>query len=198
MFNIQGRTIKVKSVRTIKANSDGTSTSYIRSEVRNDEFNDETTAKALSYIIERHKKENALLQLVENSELALTTNFSLPFDHVFYEVQNSIVQLNQLLAQESAIDPSIAMACGELQELHRDLKQASEKIMRALQARDELQQEIKRQSGEVAAAASQIEKILTDPDKSPTVPSTKNDVAFMFSLVPLIAAVVGYVMKKSK
>ncbi|OHT02291.1 hypothetical protein TRFO_30614 [Tritrichomonas foetus] len=198
LFNIQGKSVKIKSVRVITPNPDGTSHSVVRSDIRHDEINNEITSQLFAYIIERHKKENDLLSIATSSELAIPRNFSIPFDNIFSEVQNSIVQLDQLLAQESSIDPSIVMASNELRELHSDVNAIASQIMQALQNRDNLQLEIRRQSMEVAAAASQIEQILVDPARSPTVPDTKNDVAFVFSLVPLVVAIAGYIMKKSK
>lgn len=196
LFNFQGKSIKIKSVRIISPNPDRTSHSVVRVEILNDELNNDFSKKALSYILKRHNTENSLLSLSTSRDLGVQKNFTIPFDSIFSEVQTAIMQIDQLLTEESTIDPSIEMAANQLQELHNEVNEAASKIMTALQVRDNLQQEIKQQSTELAATASEIEQIIVDPNRSPTVPDTKNDVAFMFSLIPLVVAITGYILKK--
>lgn len=196
LFNINGKTAKIKSVRKITPNQDGTSHSIVETSVKNDQLKRGLTQKFLLYISERHKTENSLLVSSVASEPASPNTFLIPFDHIFSEIQTTVSRLDQLLAQDLAVDESVQNVSHELEGFRDDILQASRDILDALDRRDALQNEIKEQSANVAEAAIQIKQILNDPAQSPTVPESKNDIAFVFSLIPLFAAIVGFYLKK--
>lgn len=193
IFHLGGRILTIKSIRTISPDSEQTSDSTVVSSIKRNEIGEEYSMITLHHIQLRHQQENILLSMTHISDVAVPES---PFDRVLTEVRNSITELDQLLHSESQIDPSIRYAVSELRELHSDIASAANEIITALRRRDQLAQEIKQKSQEVATAAGEIEQILNEPVRAPAITDTKNDVAFAFSLIPIAITVIGFLLKR--
>ncbi|KAH0790346.1 hypothetical protein GPJ56_005642 [Histomonas meleagridis] len=197
IFSINGKSAKIKAKRTVSPNGDGTtSRSTVTISILETDLNEDVTNKLFNYITSRVKKENDLLSLSQGTKIMIQNNFSLPFEKVFSDVRNYISELDHLLEEDSSVDVSILDAVSELQLLLTEVNSSSNKIMSALRRRDELQQQIKEQSKEITEAANEIENALSHPKRIIKAPDKKNDIAFVFALIPLSVALISYALRK--
>lgn len=197
IFHIDNKSVKIKSKRIVTQSGEHTSRSQINILLLETEFDSDFTKKLYYYVKDRMEKENELLGLKENSEVSIHGNFSLPFENVLSEIRNYITELDNLMIEESSIDHSILNVVNELDNLRSDLNEACSIIEKTLKERDKLQQKIKNQSIELINASSQIKNTLLNPDKLSKKPDKKNDVAFVFSFIPLVIALSGYILQRN-
>ena len=61
-----------------------------------------------------------------------------------------------------------------------------------------MQQEVRAQSQQLAIAAGSIEAALADQTRNAEASESKNDVAFVISLIPLAVAIFGFMIGKGE
>jgi len=196
MFSMNSKTCAIESIRTIIPSENGFSNSNVKIEIKKTELSLDIAQRFKDHIFVRHQKQNSLMRIAESGQEKTSLSFPVPFHDVFADVRESVMNLELMVREEHEIDNSISLASSELQMLKFDIERTGKRLIKALQNRDQLENEVKQSSWLVSQTALQLTQNLQDPNITPQKADGKNDIAFSLSLIPLALALFGYIMKK--
>ena len=203
IFNFDGNQYFLKTIRTIEQNPDGTSHSKVifnTCDEKNKQIDSTFSEQLLSYVYHRCQKQNYLLSLFVSSlspaGQVYDSPFPIPFDQVFSEFRYRVSNINNFVQAEHNIDPLILRASDELNGLQSDLILSQEMIMSALRHRDEVVSRIQNQTHQISSSSQALQEEIDRPNPEIQLTDSKNDVAFVFSLIPVAVAFIGIYLKR--
>ena len=153
----------------------------------------DSSQNILNYLIERCKKENHLLTQCASSPTKLRP---IPYENVFTDYRDTVAKIMAKLKSEHSVDQSVIATVEELQLLREDIDRASHDIENAVKRRNEIKAEIAAHTIKIQEASQKVQNTLDRPMAATSLTDAKNDVAFMFSLLPVAIALFGIFLQK--